>query len=474
MRIILNIIAALLLLKEALCIEIKCEFLMNSGECKVSSMKVDSENVEITGISGNHLLGKTNNDVKELWVVKNIESEFVPLKFCDFFENLERIDFYGTKIKKLNGKVLKNCAKVLKLCIFYTSLTSLPEDVFNDLTELQELLIYENKFVMLQANLVSKNTKLTKFSANSNELLFFDISFENSVTSVDLRMNKCFNKRFPEDNTTKNISKFNEEVKESCRSPIENSLKVKNDEISNIKKSLKNYEIEIQTLNSYKLKLSQEKEVLARNISQITIENIILKHEIDERVEEIKEIKSNNAEKIKETFNRVIKLHSDAVNCQDKLENIQRDAKRLEQLKTATNQKVEECESKFDSLNSSFTLSSESWQTVQEKLDKSTIEASNFNFSLHECWQNLTLINNFNAELALKTSRLQEKCDNVKADQLKSCQSKIDPVYFILMVSTFAVILGLTVILMRRHAARMLIKSLINQQVSLKGLLSDE
>jgi hypothetical protein len=463
-------LATFLLFKGTLSVQINCEFRLECEECKVNSMMVTSENDEVTGISGRRSINKTNANVKELWIVKDVESEFVPSKFCEIFSSLERLDIYGTKIKKLSGNVLKNCSKVWKICIFYTSLTTLPGNVFDDLAELKELFMYENKFVVLPGDLVSKNLKLTLFSVKSNQIVFFDIHFEDSVTSVDLRENKCFDKRFPEDYAEiKNISKFNDEVKKNCESPASRALTVKTDEILNLKSSLKDLETKIESLKSEKVKLEQQRIVMFRNISQITTENIVLSQEINARAEEIKEIKSNNVEKIKETFNKVIEFQAKSTKCQAKLLEKSNDFEKLTQIKVTMSANLQECQNKTESLSSNLTSTFETFKNLQNKIEFSQLEITNFNESLEKCQQNLTTVND---ELATKVSSLID----IKAELLvnNSCGSKVDPIHVVFIALTFAVVLSVTIIVMRRHASRTLIRNMINQEVSLKGLLGDE
>lgn len=288
-------------------IEVNCEFKSNSEECKVNTLKVAARDMEVTSISGQHGYRKSNDDVKELWIVRTVLTEFVPTKFCKFFENLERIDIYGTSIKYISRKVFFNCVKVTKLCIMFTALNSIGEDVFEDLTELKELFIYDNKLVMLPGGLIAKNTNLTSFSAKNNLLQIIDIQFPTRMTKIDLEENNCIDKRFPE---TISVRTLNKEIAENCQSPMNKALAAANNKIKQIEETLKIKQTKIDEMSD-ELKIS--KATCETNISRLSFQNTMIKNENENHIRELKAISLNSTEKIAMIFEENVGLKTNMI-----------------------------------------------------------------------------------------------------------------------------------------------------------------
>lgn len=58
----------LMFVKHVAGLRLTCEFRLNSEECKVINLKVLEGDIEITSVTGQHAIRKTNTDVKEIWV----------------------------------------------------------------------------------------------------------------------------------------------------------------------------------------------------------------------------------------------------------------------------------------------------------------------------------------------------------------------------------------------------------------------
>lgn len=458
-------------------LRLNCEFRLNSEECKVNSLKVLENDVAVTMIVGTHAFRKTNNDVKELWITRDVETERVPTNICDYFKNMERMDIYGTSINRITRGVFRNCVKVTKACVLFTSLTSIPEDLFEDLLELKELFLYDNKLVALPPNLIAKNTKLTSLSAKNNRLGMIDIELNPKLTSVDFRDNACVNKRFPED--IKTLALFIKEVTDSCESPLKKTFILK---ATKLYETLSQKENEIANLRSEKEKFGSENIAMTSNITHLMLEINNLKEENADRVKELDALKQNNTQEIAEVFDENISLRLNISSCRvenlEKTKNISKLSLKNDEFQAKLNASQEE----IYSLRGNLTTTVETIGRIQLKME--LLEADNFNFkdSLEECWQNLSTINEANENLSSKLSELRQtavNCTNsaVIADSIQeiheNCGDKTHFVYYVALSFVFAAILVATVVFMRRKAARTLIKQTINQQVSMRHLLEN-
>lgn len=462
-------------------IQIKCEFRLNSEECKVNSLKILENDTEVTSIVGAHAFRRTNRDVKELWIDRGVETEYAPTNICKFFENIERIDIYGSKVKHVSRQTFKSCQKVSKVCLLFTSLSSLPEDLFEDLTELKELFLYDNKLLYLPEKLIAKNTKLFSFSAKSNQLIMIDIDFSPSVRSIDLRTNKCIDKRFPED--VSSLSAFKADIAGHCESPLKNSMKLKVQEISELQMNLSTKETEIDSLKSEKENFEMEKEGLSSNVSQLMLKNSQLNNEVAERRVEIQAMKKNSTKEIAAVFNENILLKINFTDCQRNIANSSKLLKEIAGKNLVYSEQIKT--SQQDKQNLVVDLTSSERKLAQTLSTVELLQASNFNFneSLEECWQNLSLINALNDELKSQilsitknfTNVIDEGCKHPTAGSLlNDCDDKISFKYFIVLFLTFVTILVASICFMRRRASRMLIRQMVNHQVSMGRLISDE
>lgn len=456
-------------------IQIKCDFRLNSEECKVVSLKVLENDTEVTSIVGTHAFRKTNRDVKEIWIDRGVESEFIPTNICKFFENIERMDLYGSQIKHVSRLAFKNCPKVSKVCILFTSLWSLPEDLFEDLIELKELFLYDNKLLFLPEKLIAKNTKLTSFSAKSNQLITVDIDFKPITASIDLRGNKCIDKRFPED--IKTLTLFKKELEGNCESSFKKSFAIKFQETSDLQRNLTE---KIDHLVNEKLELEIEKKSLTLNVSQLLEENSMLRDEVALRHVEIEAIKINNTKEVAAVFDENILLKINVSECQRTLDKSFKEAKEQMDKNLVYIEKIETFQIDLKALKVNQTLSDRKTANLLSKLELLEASNSNFNESLEECWQNLSSVNAFNEALNLQildisknfTNEINGRGDRPLAENKSdNCVKNICLKYFIILFLTFITILVAIVVFMRRRASRMLIRQMVNHQVSMGRLI---
>lgn len=466
-------------------IVIDCEFRSNSEECKITSLKVPAD-TEVTSITGAHAFRKSNKDVKELWVVRDTQTEYVPTNFCKFFENLERVDFYGTKIKHISRAAFKNCPKINKVCILFTSLTSIPEDIFYDLSELRDLSLYENKLVMLPGNLIAKNLKLMTFTARNNSLLMIDVDFSSQLTKVDLTGNACIDKVFPAGGLT--LSLLNKEILENCESPIKQFMSSKNEKLMQLEANVTAKDSEIKTL---KEKSKFDQAIFTSNLMKLQIENAKLNFESGMRLKELEAMKTNSTAQITKVYDENISLKANVTTCQQEVD---KKSKEIDEFKVSTvtySDKAKTSQIEIDSLKANLSTTIDSLHSTQYTLEFVTAQNFNYNESLEECWQNLSSINEMNEYLEQKAVNFENKVMDIEKNCTKTmnalrqtlnetckdsiaanlaydsekCAGKSEFTYYIFLCMAFAVIFAGTVIYLRRAAQRNLIKTMINYEV---------
>lgn len=472
MNFIINLLILLLLHQSVSGIVMDCEFKTNSEECKVTSLSVDAADTEITSITGRHDFRRTNKDVKELWIIREVRTEFVPTNVCKFFENMLRLDIYGTRIKAVTRPVFKNCAKVNKVCILFTAVSALPEDIFEDLSELKELLLYENKLIMLPAKLIANNLKLNSFSARNNQLLFIDLQFAQELTKIDLTSNLCISKKFPEDIT--GVTQMNKMITENCESPMTKALSAKNERISQLESNSTSQNSEILALKA-QIKINEDKFKL--NIAALMRENQQLDSFNRIRIKELEDLKLNNTEAIKKVYEENISLKSNVSTCQEEVEKKKKETEVIKVLNDNANEKSNKSQAEITILKHNLSSTISNLGESQKKIDLFMVDNVNLNGSLEECWQNLSSVNDVNHNLELNLELADKNCSEVittlRHSERSGNETKVDFVYFIFLAFVSASIMIAIVLYMRRQAQRNLIRTMINHQVKMGNLINE-
>lgn len=466
--------------------KLECIYRFESTECKVNFLKITERDVEVTSISVNSE-GQRNLNVKEIWIDRGVESEFAPAGLCKFFTNTERVDIYGANIKHISRKAFTGCVKVSKVCLLFTSLMYLPDDLFYDLVELKELFLYENKLSILPENLVAKNLKLTTFSARKNQLFLIDTVFSSSLNSVDLRENKCINKAFPAD--INSLAPFIDEINRNCESPCKKEIKEKVEIEEELRKNLTKKNSELESLNDERNLLLKNVLELNSTISRLNQENEILLKENAERENEVKAITSNNTKVIAEMFDENIFLKrnfSKIVNEKSK-ENDE-----LKSFSSGLRINLANVQEEALDLRSNLTIADATLRQIQEKVKTLLIENVNFNNSLEKCREELTKNNetiyDLENDIAFKTTNITESTSEelklhdslleITAEyanlKKKYQQIKLHWIYFIVLAIASVVIFTASMIYTRRQSGRLLIKTMVNHEVSMRRLTLNE
>lgn len=156
------------------------------------NVNVQTENVDVTSVTGNHLNDYINADVKLVRLI-NGTMLHIPGGMGKIFKNLQGIyvgSELGTKIiKRSNFKHMKSLHKLL----FYPNdIESLDEDALWDLPILEDFLVVGNKLKVLPERLFEKNTELSNVDLRSNQLEYLPRNlFKNNLllNRVDLHDN---------------------------------------------------------------------------------------------------------------------------------------------------------------------------------------------------------------------------------------------------------------------------------------------
>jgi len=152
---------------------------------------------KITKFVGEHLAGKSDDDVQRISFQDKKNLQFVPRGLTKTFKNIMALNFVNCSIKSITKKDLSGMPNLKLLWLHDNKLTSLPGNLFEETTKLEFVSLSTNKIVSIGAYLFDPLENLKYF-----ELL-------NNIT---------ISKRF--DSTGKHssvtLNEFKQEIREKC------------------------------------------------------------------------------------------------------------------------------------------------------------------------------------------------------------------------------------------------------------------
>lgn len=190
--------------------ELQCNFFDLKGlyVCWVQNLSIKTP-YTITRITGHHLKGRNNTDLRQITIINPQITYFLPYHISEFFPNLEMMIVSGLSLRY----IIKDCFKGLKqmkhLSLTNNEISSLPRDTFASLKNLKELHMDFNQVDVLDNDLFKYNDKLKTISFNGNRIKLIGLktfAHLKKLKEVGLARNICVSKHF------KNVSESYEET----------------------------------------------------------------------------------------------------------------------------------------------------------------------------------------------------------------------------------------------------------------------
>jgi Leucine-rich repeat (LRR) protein len=122
----------------------------------------------VTGVSGNHASGKTNDDVKAIYIV-NQPLDFIPRDVNKYFKNIQGLLMRETKVKFISKFDLQQFPELRSFYINGNPIEAVDGDLFSFTKKLSYVDLGSNKITSVGANLFSdlKDLRALYFYGNS-------------------------------------------------------------------------------------------------------------------------------------------------------------------------------------------------------------------------------------------------------------------------------------------------------------------
>lgn len=155
-------------------VEIQCEYYNETYasfgtfyKCNCTVITMDNPTI-VTEISGNHLAGKSNKDVKAFVVGFHKNVTTIPKGIEKFFENLEQFTWYSGNISTIDANIFKPFPNLLRINLGDNKLVTLAGDLFQYTRKLQEVCFGENLLEHVGHDILTGLTDLRYAGFNSN------------------------------------------------------------------------------------------------------------------------------------------------------------------------------------------------------------------------------------------------------------------------------------------------------------------
>lgn len=126
-----------------------------------------------------------------MWIIEQ-QTTFIPelSKVVQKFSQIRDFRIWSCQLKFIERSKLKPFKKVRVVDFFNNLIEEIPDDAFDDLTQLDELKILNNRIRVLPKKLLSKLNRLKYFRAQENEIEVLPKNFFEGTQIVEVQMFK--------------------------------------------------------------------------------------------------------------------------------------------------------------------------------------------------------------------------------------------------------------------------------------------
>lgn len=176
-------------------LELTCKFEFKRGKideitvkyaCDVTALNILHEaNEKVSKVFGDHIEGKSNNDVAILNILGQNLTE-PPIGLHKMFPNLEVFKISESSLEKLAKSSFEGMKKLKEIDIEGNNLENLPEDVFEDLIHLEYLNMAHNSVQELSNGIFKKLITLKKLRLKGNYLIKIDVELLKENVNLEI------------------------------------------------------------------------------------------------------------------------------------------------------------------------------------------------------------------------------------------------------------------------------------------------
>ena len=154
-------------------ITLNCKFQMlstylgNQYACVADNFKTTFTDREVTETNGTHVTGKSNDDVKKLYIKKQ-HCPYLPLNIGSFFKNLEIYYVMNSHVKHLLNGDLDGLDNLTVFDVSHNPIEQLGRDFFKGHSTIEKISFFDCHLKIIDVDALKPLVKLTKASFQYN------------------------------------------------------------------------------------------------------------------------------------------------------------------------------------------------------------------------------------------------------------------------------------------------------------------
>lgn len=168
--------------------------------CEVVKVTKSATTSEIEVIPGVHMEGKSNEDIEHLRIVSK-ELKFIPRDLIRWFPNLLDVTIINCGIEKVSREDFIGLGKLKVLNLSHNKLTSLPDDLFADMKNIEEIYFDPNNIKFFSSKILEP----------------IEHKLENFEYLIDIRITNLYHEHVT---LNKDLTKFKESVDAKFRPSV--------------------------------------------------------------------------------------------------------------------------------------------------------------------------------------------------------------------------------------------------------------
>ncbi|KAL7013316.1 hypothetical protein ACKWTF_015327 [Chironomus riparius] len=142
----------------------------NNSFTSYYSCVLNSGQVDLTKIDGNHKTERSDADVKMISTQSGTKLNKLTSIFCETFPNLERIELKEANLESIDENSLQKCENLKFLVINGHKIREFPENFLQKNSKLTELFASENQLTTLPENLFKHQENLKSLNLGKNQI----------------------------------------------------------------------------------------------------------------------------------------------------------------------------------------------------------------------------------------------------------------------------------------------------------------
>ena len=136
--------------------------------CDVTSLDNSLNNMTIDGYTGVHVAGRTDNDVRGIWI-HNTNTKYIPSNL-GLLSYLTVFLVQNSNLIEIKAENFLGMQELEYLSLEDNKLTTLASDTFSTLTKLKHLSLSFNEIEVIPSNLFSNNLNLEEIDLTYNQI----------------------------------------------------------------------------------------------------------------------------------------------------------------------------------------------------------------------------------------------------------------------------------------------------------------